>query len=133
MNSTETTTKMKDLRLHGMQRMFEELRANRAADSLSHEEFIAHLVDAEWDDRFNRKISRLTAHARLRYRAAVEELDFSKGRNIEKNTILALSRCDWIEKGKNILLTGATGTGKSFLACALGHHACLNTLSLIHI
>lgn len=133
MNTTETMTKMKDLRLHGMYRMFEELRTNRMADSLSHEELIGHLVDAEWDDRFNRKIFRLTALAGFRYRAAIEDLDYSKGRNIEKNTIIALSRCDWIEKGRNILLTGATGTGKSFLACALGYHACLNTFKVRYL
>lgn len=133
MNSTETMTKMKDLRLHGMHRMFEELRSNRMADSLSHEELVGHLIDAEWDDRFNRKISRLIASAGFRYRAAIEEVEHSKSRNIDKNTILALSRCDWIEKGENILVTGATGTGKSFFACALGHHACLNNYKVRYL
>lgn len=126
MNTTETLSKMKDLRLHGMSRMFEELRSNRMTDALSHEELVGHLIEAEWDDRHNRKIARLQASAGLRYKASVEEIEYSKGRNIDRNTFITLSRCDWIEKGTNMLITGATGTGKSYLACALGNHACLN-------
>lgn len=61
MNTTETMAKMKDLRLHGMYCMFEDLRANRMADSLTHEELVGHLVDAEWDDRYNKKITRLVS------------------------------------------------------------------------
>lgn len=126
MNTNETLSKMKELRLHGMYRIFEELRSSRSADSLSHEELVGHLVDAEWNDRCNRKIARLQVNAGLRYRASVEEVECSTGRNIDRNTVIALSRCNWIEKGTNLLITGATGTGKSFLACALGNHACLN-------
>lgn len=133
MNTTETITKMKDLRFHGMCRMYEDLRSNRSADSLSHEEYIAHLVDAEWDDRFNRKIVRLIKGSGFRQKACIEEIKCSKKRNIEKNTIIALGRCDWIEKGENILVTGATGTGKSFLACALGHQACLKKYKVRYV
>ncbi len=63
MNTTETTQKMKELKLYGMYRMLEELRSTRTADSLSHEEFIGHLVDAEWDNQYNKKISRLIKSA----------------------------------------------------------------------
>lgn len=126
MNISETMNKMKELRLHGMRRAFEDLRSSRAADSLSHDELVSHLVDAEWDERYNRKISRLLTSAAFRYKASIEEIDYVRQRNIEKNTILAMGRCDWIEKGENIFITGATGTGKSYLACALGHRACMN-------
>lgn len=126
MNVAETMTKMKELRLHGMRRAFEDLRSNRTADALSHDELVSHLVDAEWDDRFNRKISRLLIGAAFRYKASIEEIDYGKPRNLDKNTVIALGRCDWIEKGDNIFITGATGTGKSYLACALGHRACIN-------
>ena len=126
MNISETMNKMKELRLHGMRRAFEDLRSGRAADSLSHDELVSHLVDAEWDERYNRKISRLLTSAAFRYKASIEEIDYARQRNIEKNTILAMGRCDWIEKGENIFITGATGTGKSYLACALGHRACMN-------
>ena len=133
MNTTETMEKMKDLKLHGMYRMFEELRSNRMADSLSHDELVGHLVDAEWDDRYNKKISRLMAGAKFRYKAHVEEVSYPKNRNLDKNTVIALSRCDWVEKGENIFITGATGTGKSFLACALGHQACLKKHKVLYV
>ena len=126
MNTSETKSKMKELRLHGMHRMFEDLMTQRMADSLSHEELVGHLVDAEWDERYNRKVSRLLSSAGFRYKASIEEIVYGKDRNIDKNTILSLGRCDWIEKGDNIFLTGPTGSGKSFLACALGHRACVN-------
>lgn len=133
MNTTETTSRMKELKLNGMLRMFEDLRSNRMADSLSHEELVSHLIDAEWDDRFNRKISRLITSARFRFNVSIEEIKCSKVRNLEKNTLIALSRCDWIEKGENILITGKTGTGKSFLACALGNHSCLNKYNVRYL
>lgn len=125
MNNTETLTKMKDLKLQGMHQMYEELRNSRHADSLTHEEYITHLVDAEWDDKFNKKIARLIKNASFRYKANLEEINYSKSRKINKNTIISLGRCDWIEKKENVLITGSTGTGKSFLACALGQKACL--------
>lgn len=126
MNITETMMKMKELRLNGMRRVFEDLRSNRSADALSHDELVSHLVDAEWDDRYNRKISRLIEGASFRYKASIEEIEYAKPRNLDRNTVIALGRCDWVEKGDNICITGKTGSGKSYLACALGHRACMN-------
>ncbi len=130
MNVTETMSKMKELRFHGMYSMYEELRTNSMADSLSHDELVGHLIDAEWDERYNRKINRLIYSAGFRYKAHIDEISFSENRNIEKNTVISLGRCNWIEKGENILLSGATGTGKSFIACALGHQACLKKMKV---
>lgn len=87
--------------------------------------FSSHLVDTEWDDRHNRKIERLLKAARFRYPASFEEIDFALNRNVDKNQLLRLSDCGWIERRKNLLLTGPTGVGKSFIAQALGHQGCL--------
>ncbi|MBN2436380.1 MAG: IS21-like element helper ATPase IstB [Spirochaetes bacterium] len=125
MNTTETINKMKEMKLLGMKTMFEELRSSSMGDSLTHEEYIAHLVDSEWDSQYNKSIARLKAQASFRYPAILEEIECNTKRNIEQNALIRLGRCDWIQKGENILVSGATGTGKSFLACALGHQACL--------
>jgi DNA replication protein DnaC len=133
MNTKETRSKMKEMRLHGMIRVHDELRTNRTIDDLSHDEILAHLIDAEWDERYNRKIDRLQKSALFRYRARLEEVEFSQGRNLTKNSLIALGRCDWIERGKNLLISGATGTGKSFIACALGRQACLSQLRVRYV
>ena len=73
--------------------------------------FIAHLVQAEWDDRYNRRLARLIAKARFRYKASMEEIDYTEKRNLDKTQILRLSSCDWITKNQNTILTGSTGLG----------------------
>jgi len=81
-------------------------------------------VDAEWDDRYNRRLSRLVKAARFRYKACFEELDFSLRRNLDKNQVLSLSDCQWIERHQDMIITGKTGVGKSFICSALGHQGC---------
>ena len=83
------------------------------------------LIQAEWEDRENRKISRYLRAARFRYKASVEEIDFTHQRNLDKNKILQFADCSFIERKENILITGPTGVGKSYIASALGHQACL--------
>lgn len=85
---------------------------------------IAHLVEAEWEDRHNRQIERQLKNARFRYKAAIEEIHYNANRNIEKNEIMRLAECNFIKKNENIFITGSTGIGKSYIASALGHHAC---------
>ncbi len=90
------------------------------------DELIAYLIDAEYDDKHNRKIERLTKAAKFRYKANVEEIIFLESRNIEKNKIFQLADCNFIKKAENILITGSTSVGKSYIASALGHQACNN-------
>jgi len=89
------------------------------------DEMVAHLVDAEWDDRQNRRLQRLLQAAKFRYSACVEEIDFGLKRNLDRNQMLRLSDCAWIERHQNLIFSGPTGVGKSFLATALGHQGCL--------
>jgi len=125
MNSNATIEKMQDLKLHGMLRSFRETFSAGVNSKFTADEMIAHLVDAEWDERYNRKVSALNKGADFRYRASIEELDFKPSRKIDKNLILRLSNGEYIRKGESIIITGSTGTGKSFLSCALGHMACV--------
>lgn len=126
MNNQATMEKMQEMRLHGMLRSFRETFESGMQDKFTADEMIAHLVDAEWDERYNRKFNNLVRKASFRYKASIDEIDFKPSRRIDKNMILRFSTCDWIKKGESIIITGSTGTGKSFMACALGHKACVH-------
>ncbi len=123
MNNTQTIEKLKEMKLLGMQQAYQACMAMR--DPFTADQLIAHLTDAEWESRQTRKIQRLIQNAHFRYQAGIEEIDFRSERELDKNLILRLADCSFIEKAENILIEGATGTGKSFLASAIGHKACL--------
>lgn len=118
-----TLEKMKHLKLHGMHRAF-TTTLDPGSISYTNDELIAYLIDAEYDDRESRKVDRLIGTAKFRYRAFMEEITASSSRNIDKNTIGRLSSCDFISQKQNILITGSTGVGKSFIATAIGYKAC---------
>ena len=124
-NNQATLQKLSAMRLHGMARAFRTTLEPSIKHSFSPDELISHLVDTEWDDRHNRKIKRLIKAAKFRYPASIEEIDFSLPRNLDKQQLLRLSDSSWIERHHNILITGPTGVGKSFVAQALGQQACL--------
>lgn len=126
MNNSATMEKMRSLRLHGMLKAFETSLENPMGSKLTNDELAAYLVEAEWDDRRNRKFNRLWLQAKFRYKASMAELDYSPARQLDKNQILRLADCSWIMKKQNVLITGPTGAGKSFMVSALGHQACLN-------
>ncbi len=132
MNSA-TMDKMKQMRLHGMVRAFSDSCENRTGQGLSTDELLAFLIDAEWDERYNRTLARLVKNAAFRYRGRIEEIECSTGRNLDRNTLMRLASCEWIEKTGNLIITGATGVGKSFLACALGHAACIRKLRVKYV
>lgn len=132
MTNEATTDKMKQMKLFGMLNAFRTTMESNFVDNFTSDELIAHLIDAEWEDRYNRKLTRLLKAAHFRYQATVERIDFQQPRGLDKNLLLRLSGCDWIDKRENVLLTGATGVGKSFLACALGHQACLNQYNVLY-
>ncbi|MFA5518878.1 MAG: IS21-like element helper ATPase IstB [Spirochaetota bacterium] len=125
MNNQATMEKMQEMRLHGMLRSFRESFESGMQNKFTADEMIAHLVDAEWDERYNKKFNNLIRKAAFRYKASIDEIDFKPSRKIDKNMILRFSTCDWVKKGESIIITGSTGTGKSFMACALGHKACV--------
>ena len=95
------------------------------SENFTADELVAHLVDAEWDLHYNRKLQRTLKLANFRYQAWFEQLDFTQKRHLDKNLMLRLSTCSWIEIAEYVLISGPTGVGKSYIACALGHQACL--------
>lgn len=120
----ETLEKMRKMNFFGMYRAFKTNLESGKQETYTPDEIIAHLIEAEWDDRQNRAIERSVKNARFRYKAAVEDVLYHAERNIEKNQIMRFMECSFINKHENIFITGSTGIGKSYLASALGHHAC---------
>jgi DNA replication protein DnaC len=120
----QTTQKMKDMKFYGMLRAFETSLSSGQTNQMTADEMIAHLIDEEWDDRYNRRISRSLKNARFRYNASLEQMHFDVNRNLDKNLIMRLAECSFIDKTENVLITGSTGIGKSYLASALGQQAC---------
>ncbi len=114
MNHTATMQKLEEMRFTGFVRAYREMTETNFNREFTTDEVIAHLVQAEWDDRYNRRLQRLITNARFRYRASFEEIDFTVRRNLDKNQLMRLSSCDWITKNQNIIITGSTGSGKSF-------------------
>ena len=116
--------KMKEMKLYGMLRAFRTSLEPDHPRQHTADELVDMLISAEWDDRSNRKQERSVRNARFRYRAMVEQISFSGTRDENKNQILRLADCGFIERRENVLITGSTGIGKSFIASAIGHQAC---------
>jgi DNA replication protein DnaC len=121
----ESLEKMSRMRLLGMHHAFKTSIETEHPQEFTNDELVHHLVQSEWDDRRYRMVQRGLKNANFRYRASVEQIDYSDGRGLDKNLVQRLSTCNFIEKGEDLFITGSTGTGKSFLASALGQQACL--------
>jgi DNA replication protein DnaC len=123
--NTNTLDKMRKMKFFGMFRAFKaSLEANQLQNYTA-DELIANMVEAEWDDRQNRRIERGLLNARFRYKASVEDLYYHANRNIDRNQMMRLAECNFINRNENLLITGSTGIGKSYIASALGHQACM--------
>lgn len=130
----QTVQTLNALRLPGMATAFAEQQTNAASMSLSFDERFAMLVDREHAWRENRRVSRLLREAKLKSsQACMEDVRYGDGRKLDKSLIAQLGSCQWIHAHQNLILTGATGCGKTWLACALGHAACRQGLSVAYV
>lgn len=119
-----TLEKLHSLKLNGMAKALEEQLQMEDLKELSFEERLGLLVDREVTERRNRKLQTLLKKAKLRLNASIEDIDYRHPRGLDKSLILSLASCQWVEEHNNILITGPTGAGKSYLACALAQKAC---------
>ena len=125
MNKNQTIEKMKGMRLNAMADMYQHHLQNNLFNDSTPDEYISMLTDHEWEDRQNKKIQRLLKQAAFRQKATIADIDYTSARNLDKNMFARLSSLGFITKKENLILTGASGVGKSYLAQALGHQACL--------
>ncbi len=119
----QTIEKMRRMRLKGMARALQQTMESGKNEKFTADEMISYLVDSEWDERYNRKMDRSVKQARFRYKASVEQVTFEDNR-LDRNQFIRLADCNFVKRRENIIMTGSTGIGKSFVASALGYQAC---------
>ena len=124
MNNQETITQLESLKLKGMAEAFKGMLSLPLQDRPSLEMAVAKMAESEIQNRNLRRTEMYLKTSKLRYTAVLEDVACSAERNLGKDTLLELSDCGFIARAENLLVTGKTGCGKSFLACALGRQAC---------
>ena len=120
-----TLEMMKQMKLSGMADAYQAILGLPINQHPEPHELLATLIDAEKQQRSHKRMELFLRLSKLRYRASLEQIDCSESRNLKKEHLIALAGKGYLQRGENVLITGATGCGKSYLACALGHQACL--------
>lgn len=123
--NTATLDKMRSMRLFGMLEAFDAMLKTAQSSQYTPDELIAHLIEAEWNDRYHRRLNRLIKNARFRYSAHLSDIDYGVQRGLDKALLQRLAQGDFIRRAQNIIILGPTGVGKSFIASALGQQACM--------
>lgn len=129
-----TLDQLRTLRLEGMAKAFEEQLQTQGIEDLRFEDRLALLIDREAIERANRRLKTRLRKAKLRQKnACVEDVDHRSQRGLDKGLFLSLASCEWIAQHRNVLITGPTGVGKTFLACALANKACREGYSVRYL
>jgi DNA replication protein DnaC len=128
-----TLDKLNFMKLFGMAIALSEQMTHGAAQGLSFEERLALLLEREMLHRENKRMTRLLQLAQFKQRATLEDLDYRARTGLDRSQLASLASCDWIRATQHVLIQGATGSGKTFLACALAHQACRNGLSALYV
>jgi DNA replication protein DnaC len=128
-----TLDKLQDLRFTGMAKALTEQMALPDIDDLSFEERLGLLVDREVTEREDRRLTTRLRQAKLKQNACIEDIDFKQPRGLDKSLTLDLAQCQWIRKHLNLLITGPTGVGKTWVACALAQKACREGFTSLYL
>jgi DNA replication protein DnaC len=129
--TTQTFTYLHELKLPGMvQALQQQLEQSGTYDGLAFTERLTLLLEQESVWRLQRKQERLLRQARFKLQACIQDIDYQHPRQLDKRQIAQLAQCEWIRRAQNLLITGPCGSGKTYLACALGHQACIKSYSV---
>ena len=124
MLNQQTINKLYELKLTGMAEAFADQLKQPDMDKLSFAERFGLIVDRQWTWKENNRMERYLKNARMKLNACVEDIDYKTPRGIDQSVMMSLISCDWVKRHHNIIITGPTGAGKTFLACALTNKAC---------
>lgn len=128
-----TIDKLEELRLFGMAKAFQEQNSNTQYEALSFADRLGLLVDRESAERNNHRLRLRLKQAKLRLTATLEDVDFRHPRGLDKSLVLTLASCQWIREHHNVIITGPTGVGKSYLACALAQKVCREDFRALYV
>ena len=132
MNNNQTIEKLKQMRLGAMAQLHLQHVKDNRIENITADEYLALLTDHQWEDRQNRKIERLLKQAGFKQQSSLADVNYTQNRNLDKNMFTRLGTLDFITRKENIILTGASGVGKSYLAQALGHQGCMMEYKTIY-
>lgn len=132
MNQNPTLDKLKAMRLNAMAELYNQHLTQNTSQSMTFDEQLALLVDHQWEDRQNKKINRLLKQAHFKQSASIVNMDYATQRNLDRNMFERLATLNFIKAKENIIITGASGVGKSYIAQALGHQACMMEYKTIY-
>jgi len=132
MNNNQTLEKMRQMRLRAMAQLHQQQVQDNQSSKFTPDEYLSILIDYEYENRENNKIQRFIKQAHFREQAHLSDINYEVSRNLDKNQFARLSTLDFIQRKENIILTGAAGVGKSYLAQALGHQACMHGQKVLY-
>jgi len=132
MNNNQTVEKLRKMRINAMADLHQQNVRNNQLDNTTADEYIGLLTDHEWEDRQHKKINRLQKQARFKEKSSIADISYTENRNLDKNMFERLATLDFMKKAENIIVTGPSGVGKSFIAQALGNQACLTGYKVLY-
>jgi DNA replication protein DnaC len=133
MNTQQTVDQLKTLKLKGMAQAYQSLITTSVHEQLTLHQGLARLAEAEIQYRGHEKTQMNLRLSKLRYNAVLEQVHCSESRNLTKEQLIYFADCSFIERAENLLITGATGSGKSYLACAIGRQACSQGYKVLYL
>lgn len=132
MNNEQTCKKLRAMRLEAMAQLHEQHLSSNQKEEMTADEYLTLLIDHQWEARQHQKTQRLLKQAHFRQRTTLEEVNYTQQRNLDRNMFGRLATLGFVEKKENLIITGPSGLGKSYISQALGHKACMMDYKVLY-